>query len=58
MKLALICVVLLVITFGWGVLMSLAFPEPWSLIFSAVGGWIFGWYVIGPILISLIFGDK
>lgn len=34
-----------------GALISLAFPEPLSLVLSAVLGFLYGWFVLYPMII-------
>ncbi len=59
MKLTLITLGGILVAILWGTLMTFAFPPPWSTVFSGIGGWVFGWYVIAPIILPIIFrGNK
>ena len=55
MKLALITLGGILVAILWGTLMTFAFPPPWSTVFSGIGGWVFGWYVVAPIILPIIF---
>lgn len=52
MKLTLITLGGILVAILWGALMTLAFPPPFSTLFSMVGGWVFGRYIFGPILLG------
>ena len=59
MKLTLITLGGILVAILWGTLMTFAFPPPWSTVFSGIGGWVFGWYVVAPIILPIIFrGNK
>ena len=58
MKLTLITLGGILVAILWGTLMTFAFPPPWSTVFSGIGGWVFGWYVIAPIILPIIFGNN
>ena len=58
MKLLLVCIGAIWLSFLIGFAVGLVFPPPLDIILSLVLGWLFAYYVVSPIVVPMIFGEK